>query len=47
MEKLTAVLQLLVQERYSGVLTLEIFGEQDFENSMAAVKRSLQEVTEF
>lgn len=36
-EKLNAVIVLLVAEGYNGVLTLEVFGEDDFHSSLAAL----------
>jgi len=39
-EKIDPVVELLLCENYSGVLTLEVFGEQDFESSLAAVEQS-------
>jgi sugar phosphate isomerase/epimerase len=36
-QELQAVLQLLLDADYQGVLTLEIFGEEDFTSSMGAL----------
>ncbi len=38
-EKLHPVIELLLREKYSGVLTLEVFGEDDFSSSLEALKR--------
>ncbi len=41
-EKLNPVVELLLRENYSGVLTLEVFGEDDFFSSKAALEKSLK-----
>lgn len=41
-EKLDPVIATLLQENYSGVLTLEIFGDEDFHSSVAALQKSLE-----
>jgi sugar phosphate isomerase/epimerase len=43
-EKLNPVVELLLRENYRGVLTLEIFGEDDFNSSLAALEKSAREV---
>jgi sugar phosphate isomerase/epimerase len=43
-EKLNPVVALLLRERYAGVVTLEIFGEDDFHTSLAAFERACQAV---
>ena len=43
-EKLNPVLELLLRENYTGVLTLEVFGEEDFCTSVKALERSTREV---
>jgi sugar phosphate isomerase/epimerase len=40
-DKLDPVIALLLRENYAGVLTLEVFGEDDFHSSLAAVQSSL------
>ncbi|MBE0697299.1 MAG: sugar phosphate isomerase/epimerase [Anaerolineaceae bacterium] len=40
-EKLDPVLRFLVEKQYSGVMTLEIFSEEDFKSSLDAVAGSL------
>jgi sugar phosphate isomerase/epimerase len=42
-EKLNPIIKLLLRENYSGVLTLEVFGEEDFYSSAAALEKSLRE----
>ena len=37
-QELLAVLQLLMDTDYQGVLTLEVFGEKDFNSSMRALQ---------
>ena len=39
------VLRTLVQENFTGVVTLEVFGESDFFTSRAAVLRALEYIT--
>ncbi|MEK6575906.1 MAG: cobamide remodeling phosphodiesterase CbiR [Chloroflexota bacterium] len=39
-EKLDPVMELLVRENYSSVLTLEVFGDEDFLSSAAAIENS-------
>ena len=41
-EQLYPVVALLLRERYAGVVTLEIFGEDDFHSSLAAFERACQ-----
>lgn len=43
-EKLKPVMGMLLRENYAGVLTLEVFGEEDFESSVSALERSLWSV---
>jgi sugar phosphate isomerase/epimerase len=43
-EQLNPVVDLLLRERYAGVLTLEVFGEDDFHTSLAAFERACQAV---
>jgi sugar phosphate isomerase/epimerase len=43
-DRLRAVVRALVREGYSGVLTLEVFNEDDFHSSMAALERALAEI---
>ncbi len=45
-EKLNPVVELLLREHYTGVLTLEIFGEDDFYSSLAALEKSVKEIRE-
>jgi len=40
-EKLDPVIETLLQENYAGVLTLEVFGEEDFHSSVVALNESL------
>ena len=40
-ERLHPVIRTLVQENYPGVLTLEVFNEDDFHSSMAALERAV------
>jgi sugar phosphate isomerase/epimerase len=40
-EKLDPVVQLMLCEDYAGVLTLEVFGQEDYRSSAAALERSL------
>lgn len=44
-EKLNPVLALLARSGYSGVLTLEVFGEDDFHSSLAALRAAQAVVT--
>jgi len=39
-EQIAAVVEFLLHEKYAGVLTLEIFGEDDFHSSLAALEQS-------
>lgn len=43
-EKLNPVLETLLLAEYSGVVTLEVFGEEDFYSSVEALKRGVDEV---
>ena len=43
-EQLDRVFQTLVEHSFSGIVTLEVFGESDFHSSLAAVKESLNRV---
>ncbi len=43
-EKINPVMELLLREKYAGVLTLEVFGEDDFHSSMAALTESVRQV---
>lgn len=45
-EKLNPVVEFLLREHYTGVLTLEIFGEDDFYSSLAALEKSVKEIRE-
>jgi sugar phosphate isomerase/epimerase len=40
-EQLDAVMRVLLERRFAGVLTLEVFGEDDFWSSLAALEQSL------
>jgi len=40
--RLRAVLSLLLKARYSGVLTVEVFGEEDLQTSVAALREALR-----
>lgn len=40
-DRLDPVIALLLHEHYTGVLTLEIFGEDDFHSSLTALRHSL------
>src|SRR3990172_7277180 len=42
--KLNPVIELLLREKYSGVLTLEVFGEEDFYSSLKALEGSVEAV---
>jgi sugar phosphate isomerase/epimerase len=39
--QLDAVLALLIRKEYRGVMTLEVFGEEDFHSSMQSIQESL------
>lgn len=41
-EKLDAVLERLYRTGYSGVVTVEVFGEEDFRSSLAALQASVE-----
>jgi len=41
-DKLSPVLQLLLDEQYTGVLTMEVFGEQDFQSSYQYLQTMLE-----
>ena len=43
-EKLKPVVDLLLRECFAGVLTLEVFGEEDFDSSIEALERAVREV---
>lgn len=43
-EKIDAVLEFLMREKYSGVLTLEIFGEADFHSSLTVLEESARSI---
>jgi sugar phosphate isomerase/epimerase len=45
-ETLNPVVEFLLRENYTGVLTLEIFGEDDFHSSLAALEKSVKEIRE-
>ena len=40
--RLRAVLSLLLKARYAGVLTVEVFGEEDLQTSVAALREALR-----
>jgi hypothetical protein len=40
-EDLRAVLDVLIEARYTGVVTLEVFGEDDFFSSLDVLNQSL------
>jgi sugar phosphate isomerase/epimerase len=42
--KLNPVIELLLRENYSGVLTLEVFGEDDFYSSLKALKTAIRDM---
>lgn len=42
-EKLDPVIELLLRENYPGVLTLEVFGEDDFYSSATMFEKTLKE----
>jgi len=44
-ERLNPVINLLLRAPYTGVLTLEVFGESDFASSAAALEWSLAHLT--
>jgi sugar phosphate isomerase/epimerase len=44
-ERLDPIIALLLSANYRGVLTLEVFGEDDFQSSVAALNASLGRVT--
>lgn len=46
LDRLDAVLRWLLARRFSGVLTLEVFGEQDFWSSLDAVEAAVGRITE-
>ena len=41
-EQIDPVIELLMCERYRGVLSMEVFGEDDFETSMGALIESVE-----
>lgn len=43
-DTLDPIIALLLRENYAGVLTLEVFGEDDFHSSLAALQSSLHRV---
>jgi sugar phosphate isomerase/epimerase len=43
-DRLRAVVRTLVREGYSGVLTLEVFNEDDFRSSTAALERAVKNI---
>jgi sugar phosphate isomerase/epimerase len=43
-EKLNPVIDLLLREKFNGVLTLEVFGEDDFHSSIAALDKRVRSV---
>ncbi len=43
-EKIDAVMEFLLHEKYAGVLTLEIFGEDDFQSSLAILEQSARAI---
>ena len=43
-EKIDAVLALLLHEQYAGVLTLEVFGEEDFHSSLVVLEQSARSI---
>ncbi len=43
-EKIDAVMQFLLSVKYNGVLTLEIFGEEDFYSSMTVLEQSARSI---
>ncbi len=45
-EKLNPVIETLLREHYSGVLTLEVFGEDDFYSSKTALEKAFRELKE-
>ncbi|MBI3362833.1 MAG: sugar phosphate isomerase/epimerase, partial [Chloroflexi bacterium] len=45
-EKLDPVIELLLREDYAGVLTLEVFGEDDFQSSVSALERCIGELSD-
>lgn len=42
--QLNPVIEMLLREKYSGVLTLEVFGEEDFCSSLKALEGSLKSI---
>ena len=42
--QLDAVLALLIRKAYRGVMTMEVFGEEDFRSSMQSVEESLERI---
>jgi len=42
--ELDSVLNMLLQADYRGVVTVEVFGEEDFDTSMAAIERSRRRI---
>ena len=45
-DQIDAVFETLLVNRYTGLITLEIFGQPDFDNSMGAVQASLTRLRE-
>ncbi len=43
-DRLQPVVRTLIQEDYSGVLTLEVFNEDDFHSSRAALEQAVREI---
>lgn len=44
-EQLDPIIATLLGEHYTGVLTLEVFGEEDFQTSLIALQQSLERLT--
>jgi sugar phosphate isomerase/epimerase len=44
-EQLDPIIATLLHERYTGVLTLEVFGEADFQSSLTALRESTKRVS--
>jgi len=45
-EKLNPVIETLLRENYAGVVTLEVFGEEDFHSSKLALEETLRKLRE-
>lgn len=44
-DQIDPIVRLLIESNYAGIVTLEIFGRDDFESSLQAIKESMKRVT--